>query len=521
MSTTASPQPPGPVPATGSGSDPSAPGTPRGQHVEHLKTNALGATAIAFLVIAAAAPLTVMAGVAPIAIMIGGIGAPVGYLAAGAVLTIFAVGFMAMTKHTGGAGAFYSYITLGLGRPLGMGAGILAVVAYNALQIGVYGLLGQQVSDAAAELAGIHLPWWVFVFVAIVLVWLVGRRGIDVGAKILGVLLIAETAILALLVVAVIVQGGDHGLSTASFTPSAMFAPGMFGVLAFAFAAFMGFESTALYRPEARNPERTIPRATYGAVIFMALFYCLVVWAVIQAYGNEGVIAAAQGDPATLFFVAIERYVGPWASDAMYILIMTSVFASQIAFHNAINRYTFTLARDGLLPKPLAHSHPRFGSPSVAGAVQSILAIIVVGVVAVLGADPYEDLLLKVNTPGVVGIIALQAITSAAVVAYFVRRRHTVRARIPIAFAVVATILLTSAVVLLVSHISLLTNALGVTNAVLVGIVPLTLIIGVVAALELRRRRPEVYAGIGGVHREDGHVPPTEPTDEQLEESAR
>ena len=122
---------------------------------EHLKTNAFGATNIAFLVIAAAAPLTVMAGVAPLAVLIGGIGAPVGYLAAGVVLIIFAVGFMAMTKHTGGAGAFYSYITLGLGRRLGMASGILAVVSYNALQIGVYGLLGQQVHDAVERLAGI------------------------------------------------------------------------------------------------------------------------------------------------------------------------------------------------------------------------------------------------------------------------------------------------------------------------------------------------------------------------------
>ena len=72
----------------------------------------------------------------------------------------------------------------------------------------------------------------------------------------------------------------------------------MGGVLAFAFAAFMGFESTVLYRQEARDPERTIPRATYTAVIFMGLFYCLVVWAIIQAFGNEGVIAAAGGDPA-------------------------------------------------------------------------------------------------------------------------------------------------------------------------------------------------------------------------------
>lgn len=495
---------------------PAAAAAPTG--TAHLKSNLLTARGIAFLVVAAAAPLTVMAGVAPLAVLVGGIGAPVGYLGAGVVLLIFAVGFMAMTRHTGGAGAFYSYITAGLGRPAGMAAGILAVVAYNSLQIGVYGLLGVQTADAIDRLAGVTVPWWACAFVTMGIVWWVGRRGIDVGAKILGVLLVAETAILALLVVAVLVGGGDHGLDGASFAPSAVFAPGMAGVLAFAFAAFMGFESTALYRPEARDPERTIPRATYGAVIFMGTFYCLVVWAIVQAYGDDAVQQAAADDPANMFFVAIERYVGPWASDAMYVLIVTSVIASQIAFHNAITRYTFNLARDGLLPKYLAHTHTRFGSPVSAGTAQTLLAFVVVAAFAAAGADPYIDLLLKVNSPGVVGIIALQALTSVAVVAYFLRRRHTVRAHVATVCAAVGAVLLTGACVLLVVHIDLLTNAHGVMNVVLVGIVPATFLAGFVGALALKARRPDIYTAIGGIHPEDGHVPAPEPSDAKIAE---
>jgi hypothetical protein len=83
--------------------------------------------------------------------------------------------------------------------------------------------------------------------------------------------------------------------------------------------------------------------------------------------------------------------------------------------------------------------------------------------------------------------------------------------------AAVATVLLTLAVVLLVSHIGLLTNSAGITNVILVGIVPLTLVIGFVAASVLKTRRPAVYAGIGGVHPEDGHLPPAEPTDETID----
>ena len=144
----------------------------------------------------------------------------------------------------------------------------------------------------------------------------------------------------------------------------------------------------------------------------------------------------------------------------MYVLIITSVLASQIAFHNAINRYTFNLARDGLLPARLAHTHPRFGSPSTAGTAQTVLAAVVVGAFAIAGADPYIDLLLKVNTPGVVGIIA-------AAGDHLGRGRGVLRpppahrpsARAATVCAAVAAVLLTVArAILLATHIDLLTR---------------------------------------------------------------
>lgn len=102
-----------------------------------LKRNALGTGGIAFLVISAAAPLTVMAGVAPVALNVGWIGAPVGYLLAGLVLTVFAVGFMAMTRHVKASGGFYTYISLAMGKTAGLASAILAIISYNCLQIGV------------------------------------------------------------------------------------------------------------------------------------------------------------------------------------------------------------------------------------------------------------------------------------------------------------------------------------------------------------------------------------------------
>lgn len=460
-----------------------------------LKTGALGAAGITFLVVGAAAPLTVMTGVTPLAISIGGIGAPLGYLAAGLVLAVFAIGFTAMTRHTRGAGAFYSYITLGLGRPIGAASGVLAVFAYNALQIGTYGLLGIQFTAACTRFTGAEVPWWVFSAAAIALVWALGRRGIDVGAWVVGVLLVAETLILVLLVVAVLFQAP---LTGGTFTADAMSGPGMLAILGFCFAAFMGFESTALYRAEARQPDRTIPRATYAAVAFLGIFYAVVAWAVVQAFGDTEVVAAAAANPSALFFAATEKYAGTWAADVMYVLVLTSIIAAQLAFHNAINRYAFNLAHDGLLPAAFGRTHPRFQSPAPAGTTQSILAAVVVAGFALAGADPVRHLLILVNTPGVLGVLLLLALTSVAVLAYFLRHRGVAGARVAMASSALGAVLLALILGVIVDKIALLTGAEPATNTALVVVVPVILAAGLVWALTLKARKPQAYARIGG-----------------------
>lgn len=459
-----------------------------------LKKNSLGTAGMVFMVVSAAAPLTVMAGVAPLAILIGGIAAPFAYLTAGVVLGIFALGFMSMSRYVRATGGFYSYISKALGPTAGLASAIIAVVSYNALQIGLYGLLGQQASIMLKTLFGLEVPWWVLGMIGIAMVFALGFRGIDVGARVLGVLLTAETLILLILAIAVIAQGGAQGLQPPALSSDALFAPGMAAILGFALASFMGFESTALYREEAKNPNRTIPRATYISVSFMALFYAFIVWAVIQAFGNEGVIASAAADPAQLFFVAINTYVGPWAEVAMLVMMVTSVYAAQLAFHNAINRYTLALARDGVLHSSLGRVHPRFSSPYAAGILQTILALIVVTAFAAAGADPYLQLVLWVNGPGAIGIIVLQGIASAAVASFFLRNRHIARKWFAVPSAIFATAAMMAVAGLLYSTIEEQTMGGPLVNAVVLSIVPASALIGLAIAWKIRRNSPEQWA---------------------------
>lgn len=468
------------------------PGAPTG-----LRTGTLGTSDIAFFVISAAAPLTVMAGVAPIAISLGGVGAPAGYLLAGITLAVFAVGFTAMSRHVTGGGAFYSYITQGLGRPAGIGAALLAMVGYNGMEIGVYGLLGSATQDTVHSLFGADVPWLPVSLVGLVLIWYGGFRSIDFGAKVLGVLLVAETGILVLLAGGVLLKGGAHGLSLASFAPGNVLVPGTAAVLAFAFAAFTGFESTVIYRREARDPDRTVPRATYIAVAFLGLFYAFTVWIAIQSFGDAQVVEAAGSDPANLFFTAITTFVGGWAADLMHVFIVTSVIASLLAFHNAINRYALALADEGVLPRAVARIHPKHRSPYVAGLAQTALGAVVVLGFWAAGADPYDQLLLWVNTPGMLGLMALQLLAALAVPFFFRRITHQEGALRTIVAPVVATLLLAVAIGLVATHIDLFTGASPLVNWILLAVAPAVFVLGLALAWRLRRSRPEVYARFG------------------------
>ncbi|RKS78777.1 amino acid/polyamine/organocation transporter (APC superfamily) [Actinomadura pelletieri DSM 43383] len=462
-----------------------------------LKRGVLGTGAITYYVVSAAAPLMIMAGVAPLAILAGGIGAAAAYPMAGVVLAIFAVGFTTMSRYVSGAGAFYTYVTRGLGRPAGVAAAVLALMSYNSLQIGMYGLLGASAKSTVESLTGVILPWPVYAMIGIAVVWYAGFRSVEFGARLLAILLAAETLILVVLAVAVVLDGGPHGLGLDPFEPSHVLSSQTSASLTFAFAAFIGFESTVLYRMEARDPRRTIPRATFAAVAFLGIFYGFIVWMIVQAYGATGVIDAVLGNPEGLFFSAAEIYVGDWASDVMHVLVVTSLIASLVAFHNAINRYALAISQDGLLPKWLGVTHARTRSPYRAGILQTGLSVIVVGAFAFTDADPTRQLLIWVNTPGLYGLILLQVLVALAVPMFFRRITHRENPLVTLWTPILAAVLMTAALYLAIDKTALLTGASTRVNVLIVGVVPVVVAIGLGLAAWLRRKRPEDYERFG------------------------
>ncbi|WP_331722277.1 APC family permease [Streptomyces canus] len=460
-----------------------------------LKPNSLGVLGILFFVLSAQAPLTGIAGAVPIAIAIGnGAGAPAAYLAAGVIVLLFSVGFVAMGRHVVDAGAFYTYIGKGLGRSAGSGSAAVALFSYCAVQACMYGLYGSIMSGLVEHHTGAHVAWWVWALVTMVIVQVLGASGIEMGAKILAVFVLAEFSVLIVFALVTLFQGGGpEGLGlTDSFSPSVALqgAPGV--ALMFAVASMFGFEATAIYGEEAREPRKTVPRATYLSVVVITGFFAFTSWMLISAHGASQATAEAgkaleSGDAAAFVFAPIAAQFGGWVNDVLPILLATSLFAGLLAFHNSANRYLFSLGREGLLPQGLTAINRRH-SPWVAGTVQTVIAVLLVVPFAVLGKDPVLTLFSWFSGVAVLGIMLLYFLTSVSVIVYFRRSRADTRPWNTLIAPVLGALGIAGAIWLIIANFTTLIGGDQTTAIWLQATVPVVLILGVAAARLTRPR---------------------------------
>jgi amino acid transporter len=454
-----------------------------------LRKNGLGVGAVTFLVVSAAAPLTAVAGGVPLSMLLGnGSGIPLTFLLVTLILLLFAVGYVAMARHIRNAGAFYAYTAQGLGGMMGGAAALIAILAYNAMQIGVFGLFGAATSGLFAGL-GLTLPWWVWTYIGIAIVAVFGYRRVDLSAKVLTILVILEYLVVLIIDAAILVKGGDSGLSAVPFTPAAfMSGTPAIGIL-FCFAAFIGFEATTIYSEEAREPHKTVPRATYISVVIIGLFYMLTSWLMVNGAGADKLVPELQGlaDPTTFLFGLAERYVGHWIVLVMNILFVTSLFAGVLAFHNGVARYIYVAGREGLLPRSVGVTHPVFQSPHVGSVIQTIIAALVIGLFAFTGQDPVLALFSWLTNVGTLAIILLMAFTAFAIVAFFGRNPGLENnIMVTKVLPIITGVILLALVVYIAIYFGSIAGASGFLAVFLPGLVAIAALVGFAAAARLK-----------------------------------
>jgi amino acid transporter len=461
---------------------------------------ALSAPYIAFLVIAAAAPLASMIGTLPIAIARGtGANVPIAFLIAGCILIAFTAGYAFIGHRVVSAGAFYTYVAKGLGKPFGMGAAYCAVIAYSTFAFGLAaacGYFGAQVFLAV----GCKVSWTICAAVSILIAGMLNLRAMDVSAKLLGVIIVVESAVLVVFDVSVITAKGWGAFPVASFAPGHWLAPGLGVSLMTAFTCFVGFESGALYSREAADPRRSIPLATYAAVLLIGSFYLVTAWIAIGAMGASTAKATAIAHGGTLMLDLIKQYDGEIASDVAGVLLCTSLLATYIAIHAAASRYVYALASEGLLPRLLSRSDETRKVPVAATIFISVVTVICLSSIARSHTNPYAAIIPVLIGVGALGIIALQAAAAIAILFYvFQRRREAGVAVLILSFC--AALGLSVALGAVCANFTLLSTVSTPLVAWLPVIYLATLIAGLGFGLWLRWKRPHQYAKLAfGFH---------------------
>ncbi|MEV6600869.1 APC family permease [Actinoplanes sp. NPDC051346] len=463
-----------------------------------LARDRLGVAAVVFFVMSAAAPLTVVAGVVPTGLAVTGLTAiSIAFLAVAVVLAVFAVGYVAMARHIANAGAFYAYIAQGLGRPLGVGAAWVALLAYNSFQLASYGGFGAIASPLFAEWFGVDVQWWVIALAAWALVAVLGVRDVAVNGRVLATLLVAEIVLVVVFSFADLFTP-DFVASAAPMDVGSLAGAGAGALLVMAVTGFVGFEQSVVFSEESRDPRRTVPRATYIAVALIAVLYAFSAWAMISAAGGRAVERSAAEGPE-LFFNLASVQLGTSALHLGHALFLTSLIAAMISFHNIIARYTFSLGREGVLPRAFGRTVPGTGAPKNGSLAQSALGLVAILLYAIMGWDPLVQLFFWGGTTGGIGVLLLITITSVAVIGYFTRHPSGEDGWHRVGAPAIGTVLLLVMSYLAVTNIETLFGVAPGSSPTWV--VPLAygilMCAGVLWALILRRARPRVYDGIG------------------------
>lgn len=472
-----------------------------------LRADRIGTPGLLLSVLAATAPLMVVAGLMPTTFDVMHIvGQPLLFVILGVVMALFSFGYAEMSRHVHNAGAFYAYIARGLGGTAGAGASYVALVAYSAMQVGVYGIFGFEVAGQLAQHFDAQVHWWIPALAAVLLTGVLGALKIDLNVKVLGALLLIECLLIVVFDISFLADPGKEGLSLHAFNPDTLSGAGLGTALCFTIAGFVGFEQAPVYAEETSRPQRVVARVMFLAVGFSALFFAVSSWAITVAAGPSRVVGTAHEQSAGLIFALNESRLGGTFTDVLHVFFITGIFASMLSFHNVVARYAFAMGRDGLLPSAVGRTSKSSGAPAVGSLIQSVVSVIVVAAFAFGDGQPDGDptapvlrLFTWMGNIGALGIILLMAAASVAVIAFFVRRGAARAQSWRLVCSGLAAVALLFIMVIAVKDFDVLLGSApgSALRWILPGVIGLAAVAGVIYGLVLRATKPDAHARIG------------------------
>jgi amino acid transporter len=313
------------------------------------------------------------------------------------------------------SGSFVTYISRAIDSRVGLAVAVIALLGYIIGNGGVYVYVGSYIVEEILHDSGKTLilivsgAYAIAVAIPVVL-------GVKLGVRVAILMYVFEVTVITIFIVAVLVSGGDHGLTTAPLHVTGG-AKDIGLALSLAVLAFAGFEAPAALGEESVDPRRIVPRAILTGILVTGVLYLVASYAVVIAFPN----ATALTENAAPFVAASERYVSPVSSIVTW-LFVTSVTGSFLGANIQIGRVLYSGSREGLWSKLLDNVHPRFHTPWIAILVCALgSAVIGIGTAIVWNVEIASGF---VPSFGILGVVTMFIMVNLALIVHFWRERR-------------------------------------------------------------------------------------------------
>src|SRR3954468_12439815 len=346
---------------------------------DHLREHSIGLPGVLFQSITHMAPAAAVAYSIYISVPHAGAALPLAVFLALVACLLAANSIGQLAKELPSAGGLYTYAARTLGPYPGFLVAWLFLLFAPLVAPFLFLECGWAMHEVMSSEVGWHYSgqWWIWVTAVGAIVFLLTFRDIRISANAGVILGIFEIAVFAALAIWILLSNlGDLNLQP--FNPNHAPEGAFTGVgkgMVFAILAFIGFEASAPLGEEAKNPRRTIPLAIVGSCLFIGLFYVLLSYAWVFGEGGVATFASkagGSGDPWREMGKAL--WAGGWV--LVFAAIINSIIANSNAGFNAATRVFYAMARNGIAPKALARTHPRFKTPHVAILVNTGIALV-------------------------------------------------------------------------------------------------------------------------------------------------
>lgn len=263
------------------------------------------------------------------------------------------------------AGGLYAYLRDAFGP---LTAFLYGWASFVVIASGSIAALAVAFANYLKPLLPFAVPGPVISVVVILIVGAINVRGTRGSATVQNWTTGAKVGALLVLSLLLIVKGsGGSPGATIATPPNGSLAAGLGAAMIGVLWAYEGWQYVTFSAGEARDPQRTFPRAISLATLSLIVLYMLANVGYVSALGPAGAANSTR-----VAADAIESVIGPIAGAIVSVLILVSIFSALNGIVLTAPRMYFAMSRDGLFFKRLGVVHPKFETPAVAIAVFSI-----------------------------------------------------------------------------------------------------------------------------------------------------